>query len=600
MVRRVHLAAWLCALAVSVSILMGVITCRGAVGLGYPSCDGTIYLPLDDCPASAQPITVAYTYTIYVYGFNNDQAYVSGPFSGTVNTTSAGTVLGFPASGRGVDISGCTFGPGGGPPNGVSYCQYVYNIAIYPQAGTTSTAISAGFQESCDTRFGYNHGGSPYSYSAYTVSPCQQNGSPNETSNNTFNYTNNTATPQVDSNGNVLQPGQGETVTNTWANGTTGTWGVTNQNPFTGAFNNDTGTYDFSDTNGSLLTSGGITNVQNLGSEADYLAYSNGGPIIWSPDMLTNPAAATAAGDSAIVNGENNLQNALNNDLAGLSNLLSRPLTVNVSNNPTGSGSNVWVMNWPTNFGTGGGTNLISDTNNVGSVSNVWVQNWPTNIDTNTALGMTFANTNQAGNIVMPASQQVTTLSGMVPNSLADNSGTPEEQDITITPPNVQPVVIAMGVLPSTLSTTYSQIRGVIAWFIIVTLAIWNFISLFQTIKTVSLVPQGQGPDTGAWAALGSNVLTALVVASAIVAVISIIPVFAVGVLAGEMSFASSYSTSAPLNFFNQMGWGFQFLSQYLPIYLMFTAFGVRVVYYFGLEVLAFFACIVIKLLIGV
>ena len=565
------------------------------------SCGAVLYLPVDDCPAQQKLIGVNFTVVETYIGFPTSQnptpteqvwftennGFVEGYSSGTTSSS---------FNGHGIILTGCELDPNNN--SQVASTTWNAQISVFPIGN--DGAISAGYQESWNSNTGYNHPGGPTSYSAYVNPPCQQNSNPNETSSIVVNYTNNTASPQVLPNGQVLQPGQGTAYPLTWPNGSTGSFSVTNQNPDSGQYNDDTGQWSFGPTNlGNYITTTNY-NPQSLGANSDYLAYSNAGPIIWQPDALTNPALATAAGDSAIVNGENNLQNALNNDLAGLSNLLSRPLTVNVSNNSAGNASNVWVMNWPTNFGSGGGSNLISISNNVGSVSNVWVQNWPTNIDTNSALGMTFANTNQAGNVVAPASQQITTLSGMVPNSLADNSGAAEEQDITITPPGVQPIIIAMGVLPSTLSTTFSQIRGVIAWFIIVMLAIWNFVSLFRTIKTVSLVPQGQGPDTGAWAALGSNVMTALVVASAIVAVISTIPVFAVGLLAGEMSFASDYSNSAPLNFFNQMGWGFQFLSQYLPIYLMFTAFGVRVVYYFGLEVLAFFACIVIKLLIGV
>jgi len=330
------------------------------------------------------------------------------------------------------------------------------------------------------------------------------------------------------------------------------------------------------------------------------------GSIVWSNAVNATPAnnGTLQAGFQLLNNDMLANQAAANNDWSNFLSQLhntNNPIVVSgnnngaSSNNPaSGNASNVWVMNWPSNV-----FNIPS--NNFEQATQVWVQNWPTNINTNTALGMVWANTNQAGAIVSGASAQVGSLDGMVPNTLADNSGGAEEQDIIITPATAQQqVTIAMGVLPSSLSTTFSQIRGVIAWFVCILLAIWNFVSLFRAIKDVSQVPQAQGPDTGAWAAVGANVLTAIVVASAVVAVISVLPVFAVGILAGELTFVSSYSSSSPLNFFNSMGWGFQFLSQYLPIYLMFTAFGVRVVYYFGLEVLAFFACIVIKLLIGV
>jgi hypothetical protein len=359
--------------------------------------------------------------------------------------------------------------------------------------------------------------------------------------------------------------------------------------------------------NGSQWTNfiaAGVTNdIFPNGPDGGLLGNGMGG-VVWSNSVRGVPAdnGTMEAGFQLLNNDLLQNQNAdtfnWSNYLAQLHNT-NNPIDVSGqgefgTNQTSGLASNVWVQNWPSNL-------FNVQSNNFQQSTQVWVQNWPTNITTNAALGMVWANTNQAGAIVSGASAQVGNLAGMVPNTLDDNSGAASEQDIRITPVTAQQqVVIAMGVLPSSLSTTFSQIRGVIAWFVCILLAIWNFASLFRTIKDVSQVPQAQGPDTGAWAALGANVLTAIVVASAIVAVISVLPVFAVGILAGELTFANSYSSSSPLNFFSSMGWGFQFLSQYLPIYLMFTAFGVRVIYYFGLEVLAFFACIVIKLLIGV
>ena len=368
---------------------------HGAVTQAYPSCDGDIWVPMDDCAAQAKPITVNYTYSIAVFQWQNIgeppvativQAASVGPISGSISTTSGGTYL--TSAGQnawGVDISGCTYGIAGGSGviGSIPYCIYNYTISISPRSG--SGALNAGFTEQYDTRSGYADFGvpssGPHTYSAYSTPPCNVTGQPNETSNTGVNYTNNTASPQKDSNGNTLQPGQGETVPVTWPNGQSGNFSVTNANPNDGAYNNDGANFSITNNSGTLLVTTNNLFPQNLGANSDYLTSSNAGPIIWQSDTLSNTALTVAAGDSAIVNADNGIQNSLN----GLSNLLSRPLNVTVSNSSGGLGSNVWVENFPTNYGQfNAGTNgiTISGSNiNLGGSSNVWVQNFPTNND---------------------------------------------------------------------------------------------------------------------------------------------------------------------------------------------------------------------------
>jgi len=523
------------------------------------------------CPGSNVTYTITWSYSLASSPCANPPgsgAISFGPQTFTVTTSSTSDV--------GLASVGASYG---------FHCDIAVSVAPYQNDGCPPSQY---FEVYPPVYLGPNAGGLVNTYSPYPQG-CRN---PNSYTGIMVNYTNNTAAPVVDPSGQVLLPGQGETFMGQYPQGQSNNFTFSTFNPETGGYTGQTGGWSING-NGTYATN---PFVYLPGENADDLASSNGGSIMWTPDMGTNLNLLNEAGFQAVAENQMNQQQQENqnfsNMIAALQNL-HLPAPTNTSG---GVASNVWVQNWPTNFGNGSpATNIFNGS------SNVWVQNWPTNIDTNTALGLVWGNTNQAANDVQGISQQAGTLEGMVPGSLADNNGSPEEQDIIITPSGAQQqVTIAMGVLPSTLSTTFSQIRGVIGWFVVVFLAIWNFKSMFDTIKDVSMVPQGQGPDTGAWAALGSNIVTALVVASAIVAVISVIPVFAVGLLAGELSFASNYSGSSPLNFFNQMGWGFQFLSQYLPIYLMFTAFGVRVLFYFGLEVLAVFACFVIKLLIGV
>jgi hypothetical protein len=580
-----------------------------------------LYVPLNDCVSHAMNVTVSGSFTIVLS--NNVVLAHNQPFSAVIS--SAGLTLPSDAG----NLQGMTLEVVGTP---LSFFDSVQINATIGPAGGDSAAFEQYSEHwfntippvsQCGAPGYYVQGPFPY-YSHYGQQTCVNSQAigcfPNEGMNSLpFSYTNDTATPeQITWNGNsaVLQPGQSTNIQLTFPTGTTGTFNAANQDPNDGSFDNPqlqnsgylTNALAYNGSQWTNLATGGFTNFSlEDGADGGLLANGMGG-VIWSNSVNAVPAnnGTLQAGFQLLNNDMLANQAAANGDWSNFLSQLhntNNPIAVtgggnnsSGSNNPTsGTASNVWVMNWPSNLLNG------SITGNFQQATQVWVQNWPTNINTNTALAMVWANTNQAGAIVSGASAQVGNLSGMVPNTLADNSGAAVEQDITITPPLAQQqVIIAMGVLPPSISTTFSQIRGVIAWFVCILLAIWNFVSLFRTIKDVSQVPQAQGPDTGAWAAVGANVLTAIVVASAIVAVISVLPVFAVGVLAGELTFANAYSSSSPLNFFNSMGWGFQFLSQYLPIYLMFTAFGVRVVYYFGLEVLAFFACIVIKLLIGV
>jgi hypothetical protein len=606
---RFCVASLFCALAVSVNAM--VVTVSNGNGV-IP------WVPLNDCSGNGQNIHITGHCTVYS---TNGTVLSSLPLSyiGTSSPNGFSTDQGI-EHGYGVETIGTTLSQISeiqmsvqiGPYNGDNAASETYVDDWFNAMSLTPTCGEPGNFKTGPYAY-YSHYGSQ-SCSVPQAAGCFPNNDINAVP---LSYTNLTATPQeVSWNGNtaILQPGQSTNFMLQWPAGTTGNFNVANQSPDDGSFNNpqfqNTGQVsNIMNWNGSQWTNlliDGVTNFTLPPGPDGGLLSTGQGSIVWSNAVNATPAnnGTLQAGFQLLNNDMLANQAAANNDWSNFLSQLhntNNPIAVSgnnngaSSNNPAGgTASNVWVMNWPSNL-------FNTASNNFEQATQVWVQNWPTNINTNTALGMVWANTNQAGAIVSGASAQVGSLDGMVPNTLADNSGGAEEQDIRITPATAQQqVTIAMGVLPASLSTTFSQIRGVIAWFVCILLAIWNFVSLFRTIKDVSQVPQAQGPDTGAWAAVGANVLTAIVVASAVVAVISVLPVFAVGILAGELTFASSYSSSSPLNFFNSMGWGFQFLSQYLPIYLMFTAFGVRVVYYFGLEVLAFFACIVIKLLIGV
>ncbi len=489
----------------------------------------------------------------------------------------------------------------------------IYPVTSVPVEYTLSYTITpvgdnANYQNVNQT--GVYAGTPPYEfsqngYTATSPNPCgAQSGENNSV---TLNVTNIFSSPLQLPNGQELQPGQSTQYQWNFPLGS-------QSNSITFQTLNDNGQWEdgggFTLTDGwnsayppSFVTATNSLPIQQQGVDANTLANGQGG-IIWD-NTNTSPAenSTLQAGFQALNNDELANQAALNGDFSNLVASLHNPGNPVVTSggstnfggtNASGVASNVWVMNWPSNLFNGSnvaGTNAVS--------TNVWVQNWPTNpFSTNAILSATFANTNAAGHVLDGVASAISSYTAVMPSALGDQGGGAQEQDIQIGPSGA--VTIAMGVLPASVSGSFSQVRGLIAWFVVALLLYWNFRTLFDAIVRMFSVPQGEGPDTGAWATVGGNFTTAVVVSSAIVALVSVLPVVAVGFLAGEISFFSGGSTTNPLSFFNAMGWAYQFLSQYIPIYVMFSAFGVRVVFYFAVRSFESFGSAAIKLMVGV
>ncbi|HEV2455844.1 MAG TPA: hypothetical protein VGY98_16385, partial [Verrucomicrobiae bacterium] len=194
-------------------------------------------------------------------------------------------------------------------------------------------------------------------YSSMMPNPCDPSGG---IDNNTafVNVTNNTGGYEyVPQTGQILAPGQSaQNVPLIVPEGNnTGTNVMESLNPANGIWQDGpslvlTNNYNWSSQNGwTNWNSSGTTPPPNNGAYSDSLYTNSGGPIIWQSSTLSNPASVDAAGFSDIANNQL-LQDQL------LSNLLSRPLTVQLSgsNGFGGSASNVWVQNWPSNFNAGG------------------------------------------------------------------------------------------------------------------------------------------------------------------------------------------------------------------------------------------------------
>ena len=92
------------------------------------------------------------------------------------------------------------------------------------------------------------------------------------------------------------------------------------------------------------------------------------------------------------------------------------------------------------------------------------------------------------------------------------------------------------------------------------------------------------------------NGLPELAVATAIIALVSVLPVVAVAILGPEIAAWGGFF--GPGTFFT--GPGFTWLSTYIPIEVLYTALGSRIAFYFGVRALETIFAGVVKMLIGV
>ena len=95
-----------------------------------------------------------------------------------------------------------------------------------------------------------------------------------------------------------------------------------------------------------------------------------------------------------------------------------------------------------------------------------------------------------------------------------------------------------------------------------------------------------------------ANAASAIAMGLLIVAAASGVPAIAAGFMANELALVS---TTNPLNFLESaLGWGYSFLSQYIPIYTLGTALCSRFAFYVIVRGVALVAAGVVKLLTGI
>jgi len=202
-------------------------------------------------------------------------------------------------------------------------------------------------------------------------------------------------------------------------------------------------------------------------------------------------------------------------------------------------------------------------------------------------LPSTTANTN--------AAQQLADTSGIrgfaqsLPAVGDDGAGGAAPQNINLG----HGIVIALG---TNIPSSFNAIRGLIAWCIIIVLIFANYKTSIDACSMVLHTPQA---TTAGEEILGTNANAASAIAMGllIVAAASGVPAIAAGFMANELALIH---TNNPLNFLEAtLGWGYSFLSQYIPIYTLATALCSRFAFYVLIRGVALIAAGVVKLLTG-
>jgi hypothetical protein len=385
--------------------------------------------------------------------------------------------------------------------------------------------------------------------------------------------------------GSILAPGQGENYGSYMPRGVTTTnLNLMALNPANGIWQDGP---QFTVTNGiswngsqySNVVTFGAGNPPQVGAFSDSLYTNQGGPIIWQASTLSNTASVDAAGFSDVANNQL-LQDQL------LSNLLSRPLTVQMgSNGFGGSASNVWVENWPSNFNAGsGGSNVFN------GGSNVWVENWPWSNGiggiSNLLQGTFVSATNGGYSIMNPltgAGGPGGSIEGGIPTTIADQPGQDELGEITVGNGTSDSLTFSLISFPTQMNQFYSELRGLISWCIIVGSLLWNCRFAFDCISEVLRTKGVQGMSTGPLTdQFGGWAIAGIVISAFLLALIVTIPVSIAGLLSGELSFLPSTTTAT--NFLSGTNTSLLWVENFFPVWVFVSSCGFEIVFFFAVR----------------
>ena len=356
---------------------------------------------------------------------------------------------------------------------------------------------------------------------------------------------------------------------------------------------------------------GSYTNA--AGQQVAYLAYLSNDVMVISQIATNNGQAiatnsalqAQEVGDlNSISNSLEQLLQSTNADIAtestqaGISNLLGQISGV-LSNGFASLGSNqvaaatnqtlFTLTNYATETTLAGISNLLA-TNHGMSLEEYTNYMNPSAIQTNllAQLPAQLANTNAAQ--ALADTSGIKNLANNMPGVGIDSGGSVSPQNINLG----HGIVIAMG---SGVPTAFNAVRGLIAWCIIIVLIFSNYKTSIDACSAVLQTPQA---TTAGEEVLGTNANAASAIAMGllIVATASGVPAIAAGFMANELALVS---TTNPLNFLESaLGWGYSFLSQYIPIYTLGTALCSRFAFYVIVRGVALVAAGVVKLLTGI
>ena len=148
----------------------------------------------------------------------------------------------------------------------------------------------------------------------------------------------------------------------------------------------------------------------------------------------------------------------------------------------------------------------------------------------------------------------------------------------------VIPLAGGVNIVMGAAMPSYGGMRTLLACAVVLGLFAWNWRTTYLKIRDVFTAQQARTAGTQV---LGTNVnlSSAMLMAIAIFAACTAIPVFAAGVLSGEIGLVSGMGN--PVSLIKGFGFGYAFLSQYVPIVTVVSAVCWRVVFMVTIDSIA-------------
>lgn len=340
-----------------------------------------------------------------------------------------------------------------------------------------------------------------------------------------------------------------------------------------------------------------LTNSFANGQMANQLALLNNtnGPIVWN-NIPDGPAQ-----DSTLRAGFSALDNSLNE-------IYAKSNTAAVAG-AAGGVSNIWVQNWPSNFGqfsiSNFFTNSISDTNGSGGGSNglslADLSNFvQTNqLDTSNKIGSVISKLNAATNAAAGLSASSISAHMGFPSdssSLVDDSGSPAQSPLILVGGSRGQISYSFGSVNG--MPEFPGLRSLLKWCVLVALFRMVWTNFMGNIRRMFFVT-ANSVDLGLWNSVGAGTAAAITVAGVIMGVACAFVAYMLPIVFG---FGDSVVQNGGTNPMAVLAatWAWQFLSQYVPIAFLVSSVLVWVGYEMVTDAAALVALGVIKMLSAV